>query len=225
MRLVTLSLLSTLVFATFASSAHAEAATVLDDEGKIWVMQIVPAGANAEASTAEQPRPVSESATETSASTDEPSDEANESETAAPAKPASTSAATETSATSPMVPLPEAPIPAAPIVISDFGMTIVPRGCEPDVDLAQHYRQIYKAIPFNRAEYVANPAYRHDATMELLTGNPRPTAGYTRRTVRNRQYTGYRPYLQSSSDHYRYRYPAGYGLYGFGRLPYMGLAF
>ncbi len=38
---------------------------------------------------------------------------------------------------------------------------------------AADYVQIYKAIPFNRAEYNANPTYRHDSTMEILTGNAR----------------------------------------------------
>lgn len=37
------------------------------------------------------------------------------------------------------------------------------------------YWTIYESIPFLRSQYDANPAYRHDATMELLTGNARPT--------------------------------------------------
>ena len=36
------------------------------------------------------------------------------------------------------------------------------------------YWAIYRTIPFSRAEYNANPSYRHEAAMELLTGNPRP---------------------------------------------------
>ena len=43
------------------------------------------------------------------------------------------------------------------------------------VDLARRYREIYASIPFDRAEYAANPSYRHDATMELLFGKQRPT--------------------------------------------------
>ncbi len=39
--------------------------------------------------------------------------------------------------------------------------------------LAGEYRRIYQSLPFNRAEYNANPSYRHDSTMELLTGNAR----------------------------------------------------
>jgi len=35
------------------------------------------------------------------------------------------------------------------------------------------YNRIYRTIPFNRAEYRANPSYRHDSTMEILTGNAR----------------------------------------------------
>lgn len=41
--------------------------------------------------------------------------------------------------------------------------------------LAQQYREIYNAIPFLRSEYDANPAYRHDAAMEMLFGQMRPT--------------------------------------------------
>lgn len=39
----------------------------------------------------------------------------------------------------------------------------------------QRYREVYNAIPFSRAEYDANPSYRHDATMEFLFGQMRPT--------------------------------------------------
>ena len=35
------------------------------------------------------------------------------------------------------------------------------------------YRRVYNSIPFSRAEYKANPNYRHDSTMEILTGNAR----------------------------------------------------
>lgn len=40
---------------------------------------------------------------------------------------------------------------------------------------AQAYQAIYDSIPFSRAEYEANPSYRHDAAMELLFGQMRPT--------------------------------------------------
>lgn len=38
-----------------------------------------------------------------------------------------------------------------------------------------NYRDVYFSIPFIRAEYDANPSYRHDATMEFLFGQMRPT--------------------------------------------------
>ena len=41
--------------------------------------------------------------------------------------------------------------------------------------LSQMYSEIYKSIPFNRAEYNANPSYRHDTTVEFLFGKMRPT--------------------------------------------------
>lgn len=37
------------------------------------------------------------------------------------------------------------------------------------------YWRVYRSIPFLRSEYVANPSYRHDATMEILFGQLRPT--------------------------------------------------
>jgi hypothetical protein len=36
------------------------------------------------------------------------------------------------------------------------------------------YREIYNSIPFSRAEYNANPAYRHQATMEIMLGQLHP---------------------------------------------------
>ncbi len=43
------------------------------------------------------------------------------------------------------------------------------------ISRVQSYRAIYDSIPFSRAEYEANPSYRHDATMEFLFGQMRPT--------------------------------------------------
>lgn len=42
------------------------------------------------------------------------------------------------------------------------------------VELGRLYREIYAAIPFDRAEYEANPSYRHEATLEFLFGQQRP---------------------------------------------------
>ncbi len=62
--------------------------------------------------------------------------------------------------------------------------------------LSQQYAEIYNSIPFNRAEYEANPSYRHDTAVEFLFGKMRPTVVH-----RN----------------YNYNYSSGgYGGYGFG---------
>jgi hypothetical protein len=45
-----------------------------------------------------------------------------------------------------------------------------PDGSVVEFDPAE-YSRIYKSIPFRRAEFNNNPGYRHDATMEILTGN------------------------------------------------------
>lgn len=37
------------------------------------------------------------------------------------------------------------------------------------------YAEVYASIPFIRTEYLANPSYRHEATMEILFGQLRPT--------------------------------------------------
>ena len=39
---------------------------------------------------------------------------------------------------------------------------------------SRSYREIYDSIPFRRAEYDANPAYRHQATMEIMLGQLHP---------------------------------------------------
>ncbi|VAX36190.1 hypothetical protein MNBD_PLANCTO02-1069 [hydrothermal vent metagenome] len=46
------------------------------------------------------------------------------------------------------------------------------------------YEAIYRSIPFSRAEYLANPSYRHEATMEMMMGQLRPTV--THKTYRAR---------------------------------------
>ncbi len=80
--------------------------------------------------------------------------------------------------------LPPAPVPDAEPSVSQPGRTTeatvktaVPCESLPVVapGLAGDYQTVYDAIPFSRAEYDANPSYRHDATMEFLFGRMRPT--------------------------------------------------
>src|SRR5689334_15091468 len=44
------------------------------------------------------------------------------------------------------------------------------------------YEQAYNSIPFSRAEYLANPSYRHDTAVEMVFGQLRETT-----IVRNSQ--------------------------------------
>jgi hypothetical protein len=59
------------------------------------------------------------------------------------------------------------------------------------------YAEAYAMVPFSRAEYEANPSYRHDAAMELMFGVMRPQ--YQMRMVM--------PYFSRYPDLFRYRYP------------------
>jgi hypothetical protein len=58
------------------------------------------------------------------------------------------------------------------------------------------YEEAYNSISFSRAEYEANPGYRHDAAMELMLGAPRPTT-IIRQTV---------PYFSRYPDFIRNRF-------------------
>ena len=50
----------------------------------------------------------------------------------------------------------------------------ISEGTDP-LALAARYAAVYNSIPYSRALYEASPLYRHDATMELLLGELRPT--------------------------------------------------
>ena len=65
------------------------------------------------------------------------------------------------------------------------------------IPLRMTYAEAYAQIPFSRSEYEANPAYRHDAAMELMFGTLRPMT-VIRSTV---------PYFSRYPDMFRYRYP------------------
>jgi hypothetical protein len=58
------------------------------------------------------------------------------------------------------------------------------------------YAEALAAIPFNRAEYEANPGYRHDAAMELMFGVMRPTT-VVRQNI---------PYFSRYPDFFRNRF-------------------
>jgi len=66
---------------------------------------------------------------------------------------------------------PVAEEPLVPAVSTENGVVIAPNPSPaPQVSA---YKAIYDAIPFNRTEYLANPSYRQEMAMELLTGHQR----------------------------------------------------
>ena len=70
------------------------------------------------------------------------------------------------------------------------------------------YEQAYNAIPFNRAEYDANPSYRHDSAMELLFDQMRPTT-----IIRNQDSRASKFPTYDRLDYY-WSHPYGFGGYG-----------
>jgi len=62
--------------------------------------------------------------------------------------------------------------------------------------MSQMYQEIYKSIPFIRAEYDANPSYLHDTTVEFLFGKMRPTV------------------IHRGTTNVNYNTPGGYGGFG-----------
>ena len=98
----------------------------------------------------------------------------------------------------------------------------------PDVS---NYQEIYDSIPYSRAEYLANPGYRHDATMEIMFGEMRPTTIHKTDTPRRiynlpplhedprvqRQPLPWSPY--GPNNYLGYYYGPGMG-YRFGYGPY-----
>jgi hypothetical protein len=131
--------------------------------------------------------------------------------------------------------LPETELPPAPVLQkgqkgSDatvaHGVTVVPDS-KPRLEVfGRDYAAAYRSIPFNRAEYDANPSYRHDAAMELLFGQMRPTTIVKQMPAPNTdqpQYSPYKRFIPAYGDFESYQaLPLPYPLFGGGRpnLPY-----
>jgi hypothetical protein len=65
---------------------------------------------------------------------------------------------------------------AADAKVAKSTKTVVAADCPParaQIDF-HRYREIYRSIPFSRAEYDWNPRYRHQATMEIIIGQLHP---------------------------------------------------
>ncbi|MFM9961582.1 MAG: hypothetical protein ACKV2Q_10185 [Planctomycetaceae bacterium] len=63
--------------------------------------------------------------------------------------------------------------PAASEVVSEIEMADAEAGSSAGITPAA-YIEVYNSIPFRRSEYLANPSYRHEATIEILLGQIRP---------------------------------------------------
>ncbi len=83
------------------------------------------------------------------------------------------------------------------------------------------YQEVYDSIPYRQSEYLANPSYRHDTTMEVLFGQMRATT-IVRNTsperIDNTPPPITQPYLSTPSDFYSY--PQQFGLFP-GSVPFV----
>ena len=73
------------------------------------------------------------------------------------------------------------------------------------------YDEVYRSIPYSYTEYLANPGYRHEATMEILFGQLRPTTvhrHYEPEVIVNDLPSPYQPYRFSHPEYRQYRAPA-----------------
>jgi len=104
-------------------------------------------------------------------------------------------------------PIPEIKDPASEVRTA-HGVTVAP---DPRSDielLGKRYAEAYRAIPFNRAEYDANPSYRHEAAIELVFGQMRPTTVVKQMgppSVEEPDYNPYQPFLPAYDDLYPWR--------------------
>ena len=90
-------------------------------------------------------------------------------------------------------------------------VTIVPLAPSSATVNGRSYDEVYRSIPFNHTEYLANPGYRHDATMEMLFGTLRPTTivkDQQPQPIINDVPPLYQPYRWSQSDLWQNRAPA-----------------
>jgi hypothetical protein len=102
------------------------------------------------------------------------------------------------------------PIGPPPLAAPQFATTVVtpPR---------MTYAEAYGAVPFNRAEYEANPGYRHQAAVELMFGVLRPTTMVQQYTPRASRYPDFyqMPYGRSDTQHINVRsFGGGYNFNG-----------
>ncbi len=135
---------------------------------------------------------------------------------AAPAAPEAAAAPVEVPAP---VAAPVAPEAAPQAAAADAGIMIVPNPIASPEAVA--YAKIYNAIPFNRTEYLANPSYRHETAMELLTGNQRQIVVHRHykpqlnQPIERQPQFFYNRYNNYGGGGFGYGYGGGYGFGSF----------
>lgn len=108
----------------------------------------------------------------------------------------------------PVAPPPGADVPAGQRTLLDdnWSMSVTPNEGQPKID-PRDYQRIYQSIPFRRSEYLANPSYRHDTTVEILFGQMRPTViqrNDTPQRVVNRKPVFTQPYRFTVPEYMEY---------------------
>ena len=181
-------------------------------EGNDWVISIKPAGRTAQA----EPRTVAVPA---------PADVVPAAAVAQQVQP-------------PEPPLEPVPVDLPPVPVmttgrpaaaatTAHGVTIVPSSQAQLEVFGRRYADAYRSIPFNRAEYNANPSYRHEAAMELLFGQMRPTTIVKQMPeVKDETpaYSPYKPFIPAYGDYSSYRsLPLPYPLFQNYNLPNGGV--
>lgn len=108
-------------------------------------------------------------------------------------------------------PAADAPPPADYFELPSHGIEINPAESSNPVEVdGRTYEDVYRSIPFNHTEYVANPSYRHEATMEILFGQLRPMTIVKEQAAQpiiNDVPSPYQPYRYSHSERWQYQAP------------------
>jgi hypothetical protein len=115
---------------------------------------------------------------------------------------------------SPEPPAPSLPTPAEPEsrpARVESGIVIIPMAAKDctTTHTGMTYREAYASVPYSLTEYLANPGYRHDAAMEIMFGQMRPTTiqkNYTPQVIEEPEYSPYRPALFNSPEGSFYPY-------------------
>ncbi len=94
-----------------------------------------------------------------------------------------------------------------PLEGGKWAIQITPRDAKKVVVNEKSYESIYNSIPYRRSEYLANPSYRHDTTVEIMFGKMRNTVVHrndTQQRVVNPRPNLYEPRLYREMEFWNY---------------------